>query len=420
MKSNLVKKLLQIIMLFVLSGIFININTLQAQVLIAQKDGNKNVILLNGLWKFKYVPSTQINSDSLFIRPDFDISKWSAIKVPGNWELQGFSEPMYGGALKEGTGLYRTTFTVASDWKDQLVYIAFDGVQYGYELWVNGKYAGSFASSFNRQTFDITRFVMPDVENTLAVKVTTRSKGWDFDTNDDWSLSGIIRDVTLFTLPLTHIKDVVVVTNVENNSTSYISVSTLIERKKSERYGNSPGLSYKLTDTHGRVIKELLISGNFDNNSDIINLAGNIKIDNPRLWTAETPYLYDLSIILTENNKEIQKQNLKIGIRQISIEKGILKLNGTPVKLRGVDHHDLSPVNGKAVTESEIKEDLILIKRANINFIRTSHYPPHHRLIELCDSMGILEIKIFSIQLTFLFFLTGQGPPSGATGIIHL
>lgn len=388
MRTNSEKKLIQLIILFMLSGLFVKTNKLEAQVLIPQRDGN-SLMLLNGLWKFKYIPSINIKDDSLFFKSDFNIGTWSTIKVPGNWELQGFAEPMYGGALKEGTGLYRTTFSVTPGWKNSLIYLAFDGVQFGYDLWVNGKYAGSFASSYNRQTFEITNLVVPDQENTLAVKVSTRSKGWDFDTNDDWSLSGIIRDVTLFSLPQIHIKDLVVKTYVNKNSTSTISVSTLVEKSKLGKSFDKLNVSYRLSDTDGKLIKEISRSGNFLNNNDTVSIVGNLEIDNPKLWTAETPYLYGLSIILTETNKVLQKQILKIGIRQVSIEKGILKLNGTPVKLRGVDHHDLSPVNGKAVTEKEIREDLNLIKRANINFIRTSHYPPHHRLIELCDSMGI-------------------------------
>lgn len=383
------KKLQQLIIFFLLSVIFVNGNALQAQVLIPHKDGNRNVRLLNGLWKFKYLPSTQIKDDSLFVRPDFDLSKWANIKVPGNWELQGFAEPMYGGALKEGTGLYKTTFTISPTWKNHNVYLAFDGVQYGYDLWVNGKYAGSFASSFNRQTFDITKFIVTDRKNDLAVKVTTRSKGWDFDTNDDWSLSGIFRDVTLFALPGTHIKDVVVKTFVESSGAAKINISTLIERAKVLRPDNGLKISCKLTDPAGKLIKEFSVSREFVSNTDTLTFPVTVQIEHPQLWNAETPTLYDLSILLTEHEKELQKRSLKIGIRQISIEKGILKLNGAPIKLRGIDHHDLSPINGKAVTEKEIRQDLELIKKANINFIRTSHYPPHHRLIELCDSMGI-------------------------------
>lgn len=372
-----------------LVGVFFNCNTSKAQVLIPSDRGNNKVVCLNGTWKFKYIPSVKLNEDSLFYKPDFNIKSWAGIKVPGNWELQGFADPMYGGALKEGTGLYKTTFTVSPARKNQQVFLAFDGVQYGYELWVNGKSAGSFASSFNRQTFDITNFLLSGGKNDLAVRVTTRSKGWDFDTNDDWSLSGIFRDVTLFCLPQTHIKDVLVRTTVESSGKAVIYISTLIERAKLAPSENNLKIAYKLTDPNGKLVKDGFVTGHFSGNSDTLTFPVTVKMDQPFLWNAEAPALYGLNVSLTENDKEFHRQQLKIGIRQVTIVNGILKLNGAPIKLRGIDHHDLSPVNGKAVTEAEIRQDLELIKKANINFIRTSHYPPHHRLIELCDSMGI-------------------------------
>src|SRR5688572_15193482 len=122
-----------------------------AQVLIPSSGDSNRIASLNGTWKFKYVPSSVLKNDSLFYKPDFDISNWANIKTPGNWELQGFAKPIYGKKIKEGTGLYRTHFTVPADWKQNPVYIAFDGVQSGYSVWVNGQYAGSFASSFNRE-----------------------------------------------------------------------------------------------------------------------------------------------------------------------------------------------------------------------------------------------------------------------------
>ena len=374
----------------ILFFLFLNdLGPLKAQVLIPSDKGKDNTVRLNGVWKFKYIPSLSLQGDSQFYRTDVNLNSWSDIKVPGNWELQGFAEPRYGSNVAEATGLYRTSFFVPSGWKSQLVFVAFDGVQYGYDLWVNGTFAGSFASAYNRQTFDISKLVEYGKNNILAVKVTTRSKGWDFDTNDDWALSGIIRDVTLFCLPQTHIKDVVVKTFVEKDKSASVSLSAIIGRTNLISQSKKLRVNGRLTDTDGKLIKEIIVTGNFLHEKDILSLEGIMKIEKPFLWTAETPYLYNLSVVLSENGKDLQTQNLKIGIRQVSIADGILLINGVPVKLRGVDHHDLSPLNGKAVSEAEIKKDLILIKKANINFIRTSHYPPHSRLIELCDSMGI-------------------------------
>ena len=358
-----------------------------SQVLLPSR-GTGNTISLNGLWKFKYIASSTIGSDSLFFDPKMDVSGWADIKTPGHWELQGFAEPTYG-TVKEGTGLYRTSFTVPADWKNRPVYLAFDGIQYGYQVWVNGQYAGSFASSYNRQTFDITPFVKPGTRATLAVRVTTRSKGWQFDTNDCWALSGIIRDVTLFSLPPTHIKDLVVKTYVGKGSAT-VSISTLIENTSGGSPATGTAVTATLLDPAGKPVTEFSLNRNKTSTaSDTVSFTQTVQVASARLWTAETPNLYTLILVLKGTGGELQRYTEKIGIREVSIVNGVLQLNGTPIKLRGVDHHDLSPVNGRSLTETEMLQDLKLVREANMNFIRTSHYPSTPRLIELCDSLGI-------------------------------
>lgn len=360
---------------------------LQAQVLLPN-DNNSNRLSLNGKWAFKYIASTQTGADSLFWNPDFDTNQWATIQTPGHWELQGFAEPFYGKNLKEGIGLYRTRFNVPADWKGKPVYLAFDGVQYGYSLWVNGKSAGSFASSFNRQTFDISPYIKYGVQNILAVKVSTRPKGWEFDTNDCWSLSGIIRDVTLFSLPVSHIRDLMVKTFVRPDK-GIVSLNALVGKVSGTKFPAGLTLRAQLKDASGRIVAtESLKPVRLNNKRDTTSVASAISIDRPQLWTAETPYLYTLELTLNDNKSVIQQYTQKVGIREITWSDAVFKINGTPVKLRGVDHHDLSPINGRAMTEAEMLEDLKLIREANINFIRTSHYPPQPRLLELCDSLG--------------------------------
>lgn len=371
---------------FILFIAMITSNGLYSQVLIPSK-GSENVISLNGIWKFKYIPSSNVGADSVFNNLNFDASGWATIKTPGHWELQGFAEPFYGSGLKEGTGLYRTNFKVPSDWKGGRVYIAFDGVQYGYDFWVNGKYAGSFASSFNRAVYDISSFVVPGKENVLAVKVSTRVKGWEFDIHDCWALSGIIRDVTLFGLPPVHIKDLTIKTQV-GTKTASVSVNSIIESSV-KQWPKDLNVIAQITGPDGKIVKDFaLTSLSKVSKTDTISFSRKITVDNPKLWTAETPFLYTIKLSININKKEVQKYTEHFGIREISWSNGILRLNGSPIKLRGVDHHDLSPVNGRSMTEEEMKQDLILIQKANINFIRTSHYPPQPRLLELCDSMG--------------------------------
>lgn len=368
----------------VMAGLFITTNLL-AQVLVPSSKDSRRIISLNGLWKFKYIPLAGTGADSLFYNPGFDVSQWATIKTPGNWELQGFAEPIYHKRVKEGTGLYRTNFTVPAGWKGNPVYVAFDGVHFGYSVWVNGQYVGSFSSAFNRQTFDITAFVMPGISNILAVKVITRPKGWEFDTNDDWSLSGISRDVTLFSLPPVHIKDFVVQA-FPDNGLANIQLNAIVENTGAGEFPKDMQLAGKLIDASGKLIKTFITSAQTDEQK--ATFSAKIIVQKPKLWSAETPYLYTLRLSLRAGNAELQQCTETVGIRQITWNAGVLKLNGAPIKLRGVTHHDLSPVNGRSVTESEMLNDLKLMKQANINFIRTSHYPPQPRFLELCDSLG--------------------------------
>ncbi len=340
----------------------------------------ENQILLSGIWKFKYIPALTAGNDSLFYTGNFDISKWDDIKVPGHWELQGFAEPTYK-SVKEGTGLYRTTFNLPSSFKNNPVFIRFEGVLYAYDVYVNGKKAGQWNSSFNAASFNISNLVRFDRENILAVKVSTRSKCYLFDINDDWALSGIFRDVVLFGTPDIYIDDYTVQTLLDNNHPARVKINVKLQNIKN---GSLENCSVKmiLKSPDGKPIQEKLLKAQPENNAELL-------VDSPELWTAETPLLYSLEISLFNKEEELQKLDQKIGIREVSIDGAVLKLNGKPVKLRGVDYHDLNPQTGKTFTRQQILKDLLLMKKANINFIRTSHYPPDRRRLDLCDSLGI-------------------------------
>jgi beta-galactosidase len=367
---------------------FMNLN---AQVILPDKAiSGADIQSLNGTWKFRYFPSLSCGADSVFYKADFNDREWKDIKVPGHWELQGFAEPQYGGAVKPGTGLYRTVFFVPENRKAKQMFIVFDGVLYGFDVWINGRYAGSWGSSFNRQMFDITNYVVAGKSNLVAVKVTTRNKGWEFDTNDCWGLSGIFRDVTLISVPETHIKDFTVKTYLNGSKSSRIDVSVLVENSSGSKSTGNFNLSAKLWSPGGKIVREFnsVVPDQFIKNNTV-SVSNSLMVENPLMWTAETPWLYNLELTLKSDGKEIQRIHQKIGIRQVTIENGIFRLNGQAVKLRGVDHHDINPEVGRALTDEMILNDLLLMKRANVNFIRTSHYPSHPKMIEYCDSLGI-------------------------------
>ncbi|WP_423126697.1 glycoside hydrolase family 2 TIM barrel-domain containing protein [Gaoshiqia sp. Z1-71] len=342
-----------------------------------------NSISLNGIWKFKYIPSSMIGPDSMFYPEGFEVSKWDHIKVPGHWELQGFAEPKYK-SVDEGTGLYRTTFTVPESFRERQVFIRFEGVQYAYEVYVNGQKAGEWSSSYNAASFNITDLVQPGKENTLAVRVSTRSKGYQFDLNDCWALSGIFRDVTLFSTPDLHIDDFTVQTFLNNDRSANIRIAVKLQDEKKEISG-SYVLKAILNSPEGKVVQEKSWVAQTENSAEL-------TVNFPELWTAETPALYSLALSLLKDGNEIQRVNQKVGIREVKIDGTVLKLNGKALKLRGVDHHDLVPETGRTLSREQILNDLLLMKRANINFVRTSHYPSDRRTLDVCDSLGFYVI----------------------------
>jgi beta-galactosidase len=331
---------------------------------------------LNGNWQFKYVASSDVGADAKFFEPAFaGTTEWKATPVPSHWEMHGFAVPQYS-TVAEGTGLYRRTFRVPAGWNGQRVFLRFEGVLYGFEAWVNGRSVGTWGSGYNPVTFDVTDALKSDGDNVLAVQVTTRNKGWEFDTNDCWALSGIYRDVTLFAAPATHLKDLTTKTTLGGDGSATLSVAVVTS--------TSATASGRLLSPAGKLVREFPIALGPDNQG-----TATVIVEKAQLWTAETPSLYRLELALAANGKTVQSVSEKIGLRQVTIEDGVLKLNGAPIKLRGVDHHDLWPAEGRVATEELMRRDLAMIQAGNMNFVRTSHYPPHPRLIELCDELGL-------------------------------
>lgn len=343
---------------------------------------------LNGKWKFRYVANKQIPAPlSNFTQPDFDDSSWDLITVPGNWETEGFKTPEYGAGIAESWGLYRTAFKVDPAWRNRHVILRFDGVQFGYEVFVNGHDAGRWGSSFNPCQFDITPFLHFDRPNVLAVKVSTRTKGWRFDLNDCWALAGIFRDVELFSVPNLHLRDVAFVSKLTDNGgaalTFHVDVAAFEALDGSERY-RAQVLFYDKTGRHlfsasqPIGLKEGGQSLRFDR-----------ELPNPRLWSAETPYLYRMEVrIVNARNEVVQQISEQVGVREVAVKDGILLLNNTPILLRGTCHNEIDPIHGRALTTADRSKQLQMMKAANVNFIRTAHYPFHPEFHKLCDEMG--------------------------------
>ena len=313
---------------------------------------------LNGEWSLKVVDG--ITDDAAV--PETDAT-WGKIPVPGCWEAYGFCKPSYDSA-KPMTGYYRTAFTVPAAWRGQRIAIRFDGVLYGYDLWINGKEVGSWRSGYNTAIFDITDYLKGQGKQQLAMRVISQFRGSDFDYNDDWAPSGIFRDVTLMAVPKTHLSDL----TIRTRNTGEIMIDVEIANNK-----KGTVVSHQILDARGRVV-------------------GVSKVESPHLWTAETPYLYTLRTTLSQKGKVLQTFSHKFGFRELTIDGKVLKLNGQPIKLRGVTCHSTDPRSVKVISDALTLKDMKLMKEASVNYIRTSHYPREPRFYELADSLGFYVI----------------------------
>ena len=314
---------------------------------------------LNGEWKLKVVNGVGIDTTV----PPAD-NTWGNIPVPGCWDVHGFCKPRYD-RPDSLTGYYRTAFTIPSQWKGMRIALRLDGVLYGYDLWINGKKAGEWRSAYNTAIFDITDFINAKKEKQeLAMRVITKFPGSDFDCNDDWTPCGIFRDVTLMAVPKVHLSDL----TIRTSNSGEVDVKTEIANGDKHT-----AVSHTILDACG-------------------NTVGTDKVANPRLWTAETPYLYTLITTLSSKGKTLQTFEHKFGFRELTIEGNVIKLNGQPIKLRGVTCHSTDPKTAKVVSEELTLKDMRLMKEASVNYIRTSHYPREPRFYELADSLGFYVI----------------------------
>lgn len=320
---------------------------------------------LNGSWSLKVVDG--ITEDRRV--PEADAS-WGRIPVPGNWEQYGFCKARYSfpDAL---TGYYRTEFTVPAGWKGQRVILRLDGVLRGYDLWINGRHVGTWEQPYNTRLFDLTPYLDKKAfqggKQQLAMRVYSQYAGYEFDCYDDWAPMGIFRDVTLFCVPQTHLGDLTV------EATPDGKVRIKADVVKADRHTS---VEAELFDAQGRQVGSGL----------------QMQLADPRPWTAETPCLYTLRVRLTRKGETLQTFEQKVGLRELTIDGKILKLNGVPVKLRGVTSHATDPVTVKVISEERTLQDMKLMKEASVNYIRTSHYPREPRFYELADSLGFYVI----------------------------
>jgi len=355
---------------------------------------------LNGTWQFRHA-ATAAEAEKLagFFQPGYTARGFRPIPVPANWALHGFEEPTYKKFPNDlgPEGFYLHHFTVPTGWNDRRTLLHFDGVWDSAEVWLNGKPLGRHDSGFTGFAFEVTDGLKPGADNQLAVRVRQTPHAYGMDTNDDWTLGGIYRDVTLEAMPRERWLDSVIVQTRFDDQfrDADLNVRVMVgDEHKKVIPGNyvGPGTPYALRltlrDMQGREVQQrnFPVPGHYGTSRET---SATLRVADAHHWTAETPYLYQLRVELLEDGKVVHERSEKVGVRQVSTAGGVFRINGQAVKLRGVNRHDEHPDVGRATRREHWLQDIRLMKDANVNFIRFAHYPPAKGFIDLCDELGM-------------------------------
>ncbi|EXJ23338.1 Beta-galactosidase [Alkalibacterium sp. AK22] len=351
--------------------------------------------LLNGEWAFHYSPFPEKCPED-FYHSDYDDSEWDRIKVPSNWQFEGYDRPHYTNVQypfpvdppfipsENPTGIYRRTFDV-SDLNDCCL-LRFEGVDGAFDVWVNGEYIGYATGSRTASEFDLSD-VIKKGKNTLTVRVYKWSAHTYLEDQDMWWLSGIFRDVYIKKLKQKRVKDFAIKTTFDSTYTdSQLAVNLQLTE---EAVGCD--VTFILEDGNKSLFEETVAVQSSE-------LTFTQTVSQPRKWSAEAPHLYRLYIVLKENHEVLSAIPQKVGFREVKLTDGLIELNGTPLLFKGVNRHEFHTDLGHYVPLDVMIQDIKLMKAHNINAVRTSHYPSDPRFYELCDEYGLYVIDEADIE----------------------
>ena len=374
-------------------------------------------INLNGTWKFKYVAGTSSGpGSSEFQAKDYNDSGWDDIRVPLSWEMANYGKPVYtnvgypfqdnapnanvgwtqyGVTDHNATGFYRRTITIPETWKDKRVFVHFDGVYSAAVVWVNGKYVGYSQDSNTDAEFDITDFVTTG-DNQLSVRVYRWCDGSYLEGQDMWHLSGIHRDVYLVATPKVFVSDHYISSTLNNNATSgSMSVKLTVDNRNNTSATKT--LQVSLLDADGKEIAtgKQTYSGTATAEKTV-TLSG---LSSLHPWSAEDPYLYTVVVSQKdENGAEEMAFSTKYGFKTVTISGTQLLVNGKRIFVKGVNTQDTHPEYGRAIDMETMMKDLTMMKKANVNTVRTSHYPRQPKMYAMMDAFGMYCVNEANVE----------------------
>ena len=390
---------------------------------------------LNGTWKFYFVDSYKQLPDNI-TDPSVDVSSWHDIKVPGNWEVQGFGTAIYTNhgyefkprnpqppTLPEANpvGVYRRDMDIPAEWLDRDIYLNIAGAKSGVYVYINGKEVGYNEDSKNPAEFLINPYVKAG-KNVLTLKIFRWSTGSYLECQDMWRMSGIERDVYLHTQPKVAVRDFHLKSTLDDTYRNGIFALEADLRNHKSAVANLT-FGYELLDKQGNVVVS-------DEKSVSVPSGGNLKVrfdkqvDNVLTWSSEAPNLYKLLMTLKEDGQVTEIIPYNVGFRRIEIKPVeqvaangkpyvLMFVNGQPIKLKGTNIHEHNPATGHYVTEEIMRKDFTLMKRHNINAVRLSHYPQSRRFYELCDEYGLYVYDEANIESHGMYYDLRKGGSLG-------
>ena len=381
----------------------------------AERDAGRSSLRcsLNGQWKFFHAvnPGQVIPG---FESPDYDCRGWDDIPVPAHIQMEGYGVPQYAnteypwdgcenllpGQIPERfnpVACYVKYFRLPEAMKGKRVFVSFQGAESCVAVWLNGTYIGCSSDSFTPHEFELTG-ALRDGENKLACRVYKWCAGSWLEDQDFLRFSGLYREVYLYAVPAAHLW------NLQVNAEPDASFRQGLLSWQAKAEGPAGTRIRALLRDGDRVLAEDTVPLAEDGTAD-----GAITVEAPRLWSAEDPYLYDLELTVSAPGGESELISQKVGFRKIEIRDSVIRVNGVRVVFKGVNRHDFCGETGRAVTEEGVRKDLLLMKRNNINAVRTCHYPNAGFLYRLCDELGLYVIDENNMESHGMWDMWTQG-----------
>ncbi len=366
---------------------------------LGQMDQSTNFLSLNGTWNFNWVEHAWERPTD-FYKVDYNDKDWGNMPVPGVWELNGYGDPQYvniGYAWKSQyknnppivpeennhVGTYRKEIVLPAAWRGKDIVAHFGSVTSNISLYVNGKFVGYSEDSKLEAEFNLTKYLKPG-KNIIAFQVFRWCDGSYLEDQDFWRFSGVGRDCYLYARNKTHIKDLKVIPDLDKDyKDGSLEVNLDIQGKAN--------VKITLSDAEGHAVAEKEVSASGKTTSTI-------EVLNPLKWTAETPNLYNLTAEVKQGNKVLEVIPVKVGFRKIEKINNQLCINGKPILIKGVNRHELDPDGGYVVSKERMIQDILMMKKFNVNAVRTCHYPNNSIWYDLCDEYGLYVVAEANVE----------------------